>query len=303
MTGGTARVPIMCLTPMRFSTLPTEAVRRSFPPLEAGPRAVRALARSAAEAAMAVGRVAHAIDRAANLVAAALRGHHRLLLLGAGTSGRLAVLEATELWPTFRVKAEAAIAGGRKALVQSVEGAEDDPAAGAKAAARLSRGDVAIGVTASGVTPFVDGALRKARSRGAATILVTCNPRTTIRAGVVVALATGAEPLAGSTRMNAGTATKIALNAITTTAAAKAGKTWRNRMVDVLATNAKLRDRAKRLVVELGEVSSARADAILRETDNAKEGILMARRKFGSRAARQALAKVGGSLARALGTR
>jgi len=262
---------------MRFSSLPTESVRVSFPPLESGPRAVRALAKAAAEAAMAVGRVAGAVDRAATLVAKALCNRHRLLFLGAGTSGRLAVLEATELWPTFRVKAEAVIAGGRIALVRSAEGAEDDASAGAKAASKLRPGDVAVGVTASGVTPFVDGALRNARSRGAATILVTCNPRTRIRAGVVVALATGPEPLAGSTRMNAGTATKIALNAITTTAAAKAGKTWRNRMVDVLATNAKLRDRAKRLVQELGEVTASQAARLLRETSSAKEAIVMAR--------------------------
>ncbi|MEK7469532.1 MAG: N-acetylmuramic acid 6-phosphate etherase [Planctomycetota bacterium] len=282
----------------RFSSLPTEAVRRSFPPLESGVQAVRALARSASEAAMAVGRVAGSVDRAASLVAAALCDYRKLLFLGAGTSGRLAVLEATELWPTFRVKAEAAIAGGHRALVRSVEGAEDDASAGARAASRLRRGDVAIGVTASGVTPYVDGALRKARSRGAATILVTCNPRTSIRARVVVALATGAEPLAGSTRMNAGTATKIALNAITTTAAAKAGKTWRNRMVDVLATNAKLRDRAKRLVVELGEVAPARAAAILRETASAKEGIVMARLGCGVVEARKRLKR--GSIEAAL---
>ncbi|KAF0244027.1 MAG: hypothetical protein FD180_2875 [Planctomycetota bacterium] len=274
---------------MRFSSLPTESVRASFPPLESGPRAVRALAKAAAEAAMAVGRVANAVDRAATLVATALCNERRLLFLGAGTSGRLAVLEATELWPTFRVKADAALAGGQKALVRSVEGAEDDASAGGMAASALRRGDVAVGVTASGVTPYVDGALRMARRRGAATILVTCNPRTKIRAGVVVALATGAEPLAGSTRMNAGTATKIALNAITTTAAAKAGKTWRNRMVEVLATNAKLRDRAKRLVQELGEVTASQATRLLRETASAKEAIVMARLGCGAGEARKRL--------------
>ena len=288
---------------MRYAQLPTEAVLPAFPPLDSGPLAVKALALSAARAAMAVGQVAGAVDRAAFLVATALKSGGRLLFLGAGTSGRLAVLEATELWPTFRVKADAALAGGRKALVNSVEGAEDNAAAGARAASTLGPGDVAIGVTASGVTPYVDGALRRARRCGAATILVTCNRGTAIRAGVVVALATGAEPLAGSTRMNAGTATKIALNAITTTAAAKAGKTWRNRMVDVLATNAKLRDRAKRLVMELGKVSQARAEAILRETDSAKEGIVMARRECPVKAARQAIARAGGSLAKTLGAR
>ncbi|MCE9583228.1 MAG: SIS domain-containing protein, partial [Planctomycetes bacterium] len=182
---------------MRFSNLPTEAVRKSFPPLDGGPRAIRALAASAAEAAMTVGRAAAAIDRASQLVARAQLAGRKLLFLGAGTSGRLAVMEAAELWPTFRVKAASAIAGGHKALVQAVEGAEDDAAEGARAAGRLRKGDVAVGVTASGVTPYVDGALREARRRGAGTILVTSNPAPRIRADVTVALPTGAEPLAG----------------------------------------------------------------------------------------------------------
>ncbi|MCC6737404.1 MAG: N-acetylmuramic acid 6-phosphate etherase [Planctomycetia bacterium] len=283
---------------MRFSKLPTEAVRPTFPPLDGGVRAVRALAASAARAAMTVAASATAVDRASDACARALRGGGTLLFFGAGTSGRLAVLEATELWPTFRVKARAEIAGGNRALLKAVEGAEDDARAGAEAMKGLRRGDVAVGVTASGVTPYVDGGLREARRRGAATVLVTCNPRTQIRAQVTVALPTGAEPLAGSTRMNAGTATKIALNAITTTAMAKAGKTWRNRMVDVVATNAKLRDRARRLVAELGEVSAARAEAILRQTASAKEGIAMARLGCGAGEARRRLRHAGGSLER-----
>jgi N-acetylmuramic acid 6-phosphate etherase len=285
---------------MRFSKLPTEAVLRAFPPLDGGARAVKALALSAARAAMTVAEAAGAVDRAAKICAAALRSGKRLFFFGAGTSGRLAVLEATELWPTFRVKAGAEIAGGRKALLAAVEGAEDDARAGARAVRGLLKGDVAIGVTASGVTPYVDGGLRAATKQGASTVLVTCNPRTPIRAHVVVALPTGAEPLAGSTRMNAGTATKIALNAITTTAMARAGKTWRNRMVDVLATNAKLRDRARRLVVELGEVSPAKAEALLAETDSAKEAIVMARVGCGLADARRRLMAARGLLARAL---
>lgn len=285
---------------MRYSKLPTEGVLPAFPPLESGPRAVKALALSAARAAMAVAGAAKAVDRASGICAEALRTGRRLFFFGAGTSGRLAVLEATELWPTFRVKAAAEIAGGRKALVQSVEGAEDDAKAGALAVSHLRSGDVAIGVTASGVTPYVNGGLREAKKRGARTVLVTCNPATPLRAEVVVALATGAEPLAGSTRMNAGTATKVALNTITTTAMAKAGKTWRNRMVDVVATNAKLRDRAKRLVAEMGEVTSARAAALLRETDSAKEAIVMARRGCALAEARRRLRSAGGAIASAL---
>lgn len=286
---------------MRFSKLPTEAVRATFPPLDGGARAVRALAAAAAEAAMTVARAAKAIDRASQLVARAQLAGRKLLFLGAGTSGRLAVMEAAELWPTFRVKAASAIAGGNKALVQAVEGAEDDAAEGARAARKLRKGDVAVGVTASGVTPYVDGALREAKRRGAGTILVTCNPAPRIRADVTVALPTGAEPLAGSTRMNAGTATKVALNTITTTAMARAGKTWRNRMVDVVATNVKLRDRVKRLVVELGEVSPAEAEALLRSAKTAKEAIAMARLGCSVAEARRRLATAGGSLVKVVG--
>lgn len=281
---------------MRFSALPTEQVLRAFPPLESGIPAVRALARSAARAALAVERAAGDIDRAARAIAATLRGRGRLLFLGAGSSGRLAVMEAAELWPTFRVRAGSAIAGGARALLRAVEGAEDDDAAGRRAAARLGPGDTAVGVTASGVTPFVAGALRAARRAGAATVLVTCNPRSPLRATVAVVLDTGPEPLAGSTRMNAGTATKIALNAMTTGAMARLGKTWRNRMVDVVATNRKLADRAARLVAELGGVTPARARRLLAQTPSAKEAIAMARLRCGAREARRRLKAAGGSL-------
>lgn len=281
---------------MRFSALPTEQVLHSFPPLESGVPAVRALARAAARAAAAVERAAGAVDGAARTIAATLRNRGRLLFLGAGSSGRLAVMEAAELWPTFRVRAGSAIAGGPRALLRAVEGAEDDEAAGRRAAAKLRPGDTAVGVTASGVTPFVAGALRAARSAGAATVLVTCNPRSPLRADVAVVLRTGPEPLAGSTRMNAGTATKIALNAMTTCAMALVGKTWRNRMVDVVATNRKLADRAARLVARLGGVTPARARRLLAATPSAKEAIAMAWLGCGAPEARRRLKCAGGSL-------
>jgi len=250
---------------------------------------------------MSVGRAAAAVNRGAELLAAALRSGRRIVFFGAGSSGRLAVMEAAELWPTFRVKAAAAIAGGARAVLRSVEGAEDDAGAGRKAAARLGPGDVAVGATASGVTRWVEGALREARRRGAGTILVTCHPRPPIRADVVVSLQTGAEPLAGSTRMNAGTATKVALNTMTTTAMAKIGKTWRNRMVDVLATNRKLRDRAARLVADLGGSTHPRARALLRQGGSVKAAIVMARLGCGSAEARTRLAAARGALAPILG--
>lgn len=285
----------------RYAALPTEAFRKGFPPLDGGAATVRALAGASASAVQALRRAAPALSRAADLVAAAVRAGRTLAFFGAGTSGRLAVMEAAELWPTFRVRARGVIAGGRRALLRAVEGAEDDPRRGARDAAFLRRGDAAIGVTASGVTPWVAGALREARRRGAATVLVTSHSRSPIRADAAVVLATGAEPLAGSTRMNAGTAAKAALNALTTCAMARAGKTWRNRMVDVVATNAKLRDRARRLVADLGEVSPARANALLRENPSVKVAIAAARLGVPVSDAARRLKAAGGRLAGVIG--
>jgi N-acetylmuramic acid 6-phosphate etherase len=236
-------------------------------------------------------------------MARAVRNGKRIVYFGAGTSGRLAVMEAAELWPTFSVRASAVIAGGNGALLRAVEGAEDDRRAGGREAAFLRQGDLAVGITASGVTPWVVGVLRRARTNGAATVLITCNPHPAARARVVVALPTGPEPLTGSTRMNAGTATKIALNAMSTCAMAFLGKTWKNRMVDVVATNAKLRDRARRLVVELGGVAPADAARLLRETASAKEAIAAALLGCGVEEARRRLRRAGGHLGRALADR
>ncbi len=285
----------------RFGALETERAREGFPALDAGVAAVRALAESAAGAARVVGRAAAAIDLAAQHVAAAVRDGGAVVFFGAGTSGRIAVMEAVELWPTFRFRARGEMAGGRKALLNAVEGAEDDAPAGARAARALGRGDVAIGVTASGVTPFVRGALDAARKGGATTVLVTSHPRSPIRAAVMVSLPTGPEPLAGSTRMNAGTATKVALNALTTTAMARAGKTWRNRMVDVLPTNRKLVARARRLVQELGEVRPAEAARLLKAGGSVKAAIVAARLRCSAGEARRRLAAASGSIRDVLG--
>src|SRR6267378_1552676 len=165
----------------------------------------------------AVGRVRREIAQAVHLVAGALRGGGRLVFVGAGTSGRLGVLEAAECPPTFGTPprlVQAILAGGRGAVFRSREGAEDDAAAARRAVrARVRRGDVVVGISASGVTPFVSAALTAARRRGAKTGLVACNAR---RRGLVIAPATGPEVLAGSTRLKAGTATKLVLNTLTT---------------------------------------------------------------------------------------
>jgi N-acetylmuramic acid 6-phosphate etherase len=267
----------------------------------------RLMHRADREAVRAVGRAAPAIGRAVELVADALARGGRLLLVGAGTSGRLAVLEAAECPPTFGTPpalVQAVMAGGRGAVFRAREGAEDDAAAGARAVRRRARrGDVVVGIAASGVTPFALGALRAARAAGAATVLVTCNPaaRRGRPAGLVIACDVGPEVLAGSTRLKAGTATKLVLNALTTGAFARLGKVHGNRMVDVVPRSAKLRARARHLVRELGGVGPRRAARLLADArGRVKVAVAMARLGVSAAAARRALAGAGGVLGRAL---
>jgi N-acetylmuramic acid 6-phosphate etherase len=223
-------------------------------------------------AAQVVARAAPAIARAAERFAATLAGGGRVVYAGAGTSGRLGALDAAELVPTFGVapgRVVAVVAGGPAALRRSVEGAEDRPAAGARAIAALEVGarDLVCGIAASGVTAFTRAALEEAARRGAGTLFVTCAPapEQPPAAELVIALPVGPEVVAGSTRLKAGTATKLALNAISTAAMVRLGKVYRGRMIDLVATNAKLRARALRMVAELGGVDRARAAALLAE--------------------------------------
>jgi len=209
---------------------------------------------------------------AVDLVAAALQAGGRLFYIGAGTSGRLGVLDASEIPPTFGAPPELVqgiIAGGVSALHSAVEGAEDQPEAGELAVAGrgVRKGDVVCGIAASGRTPFVLGALRRAQALGAKTILLTCNParnRTAI-SDVEIDLATGPELVTGSTRLKAGTATKVVLNILSTCTMVRLGKVRANLMINVQATNAKLRDRAIRLVSELRHCSREEARALLKE--------------------------------------
>jgi N-acetylmuramic acid 6-phosphate etherase len=203
--------------------------------------------------------IASDLTRAVELVADSLRKGGRMFYVGAGTSGRLGVLDASEIPPTFGASpdlVQAIIAGGAPALHRSVEGAEDETNSGALAIDRrgIKSGDVVIGITASGRTPFVLGALARATSLGAKTVLLTCNPAREFRAGGIdlsVDLAVGPEILTGSTRLKAGTATKIALNIISTGAMVRLGRVRGNLMIDLNTTSSKLRDRATRMVVEL----------------------------------------------------
>jgi N-acetylmuramic acid 6-phosphate etherase len=223
------------------------------------------------------------VARAIGLVADAIATGRRVVLVGAGTSGRLAVLDASELPPTFGLDGalyEARIAGGDTALRRAVEGAEDDGEAGARALADLVAGDVAIGLSASGGAPFVRAAIRAARERGARTVAIVNAQDTPLAAEAEISIvaATGAEPIQGSTRMRAGSAQKIVLNAISTGAMIRLGKTYGNRMVDVVASNAKLRARSERLVRDLaGPEVDARA-VLDAAGGSVKTAIVMARR-------------------------
>ena len=258
--------------------------------------------RVAVDAALAA---SEAIAGATSLVVEAIRRGGRVLLVGAGTSGRLAVLDASELPPTFGADPRlfsARIAGGDDALRSAIEGAEDDEEAGASAVADARPDDVVIGISAGGGAPFVRAALRAARERGATTIAVVNAPGTELarEATSAIVVETGAEPIAGSTRMRAGTAQKIVLNTISTGAMIRLGKTYGNRMVDLVATNAKLRARSERLVRDLAGEVDARA-ALDAAGGSVKVAVVMLRRGVGRDAAERLLADAGGRLAPVIG--
>ena len=248
-----------------------------------------------------------AIARAADRVADSLAAGGALVLAGAGTSGRLAVLEAAECPPTFGTAPErirAVMAGGDEAVFRAREGAEDDERAGREAVADAGPDDVVLAISASSVTPFARGALAGGRDRGAATVLVTCTAAAGLErlADVVVALDTGAEILTGSTRLKAGSATKAALNAITTAAMVRLGKVYENLMVDLRRGSAKLRDRAGRIVEIAGRVPRAEAERLLAGAGGeVKTAVVMARLGVEAAEARRLVAAADGHLWRALG--
>jgi N-acetylmuramic acid 6-phosphate etherase len=289
---------------VRYERLATERVNPRSARLDRlGARAIATLMnREDRVAVAAVGRVAPAIAAAVDTIVAALAAGGRLFFVGAGTSGRLGVLEAAECPPTFGTRpglVQAIMAGGRRSVFRSREGAEDDARAAARTVrARVRRGDVVVGVSASGVTPFVRAALATARRQGAATVLVQCSAvRSRAAAGVVIRPVPGPEVLAGSTRLKAGTATKLVLNTLTTASMARLGKIYGNRMIDLQPRSAKLRARAERLVAEIAGVGPARARRALREArGRVRLAIVVARRNLPADAAARALRAAGGSL-------
>jgi N-acetylmuramic acid 6-phosphate etherase len=245
-----------------------------------------------------------------DLVVEAFASGGRLIYVGAGTSGRLGVLDASECPPTFGSdpeRVQGVIAGGDTALRRAVEGAEDDADAGAGAMDErgVRPGDVVVGLAASGSTPYVRGALDRARALGARVALVCCadpEPDAVRGRDVLVVARVGPEALAGSTRLKAGTATKMILNMVTTGAFARSGKTYGNLMVDLTAASEKLRDRAERIVAEAGGVDRGRARrALLRSGGRAKVALVMARLGVDVAEAERRLAEVGGRVRRLLG--
>jgi N-acetylmuramic acid 6-phosphate etherase len=224
-------------------------------------------------------RIAHGVE----ILSQAVRKGGRILFVGAGTSGRLGVLEAAEMPPTFGTPpslVRAIMAGGQDAVFKAREGVEDNYEEGARTIARLrpTRKDVVVGVSASGITSFVRGALTRARTSGVKIIFVTCWPGTELQnfVDLIIAPAVGPEVLAGSTRLKAGTATKMVLNMLTTLAMVQVGKTYGNLMVDVQITSEKLKDRARRIVSMVTGIPYDDTDKLLRRAHgNVKAAIVM----------------------------
>ncbi len=263
------------------------------------------------EDAQAVAAVAAAkadLAKAIDLIAESLRRGGRLFYVGAGTSGRLGVLDAAECPPTFCTPPELVqgiIAGGAGALVRSSEDLEDRAEDGMEAIAhrQITNHDVVVGITAGGTTPYVHGAIHAAQQRGANTIFIACVPieQVSLSVDVDIRLLVGAEILAGSTRLKAGTATKLALNILSTGTMVKLGKVYGNRMVDVSVTNRKLYDRALRILQDLTQLSRSDAAELLEKSDRqVKLALLMHWSGLDAIAAKQRLAEQGGDLRRAL---
>jgi len=250
-------------------------------------------------------RIAHGIE----IVVQALRKGGRIIFVGAGTSGRLGVVEAAEIPPTFGTApriVQAIMAGGQEAVFKAKEGVEDNYEEGARSIARLrlTQKDVVVGVSASGMTPFVRGGLTRARKAGAKIIFVTCWPGSELQTFVdlQIAPAVGPELIAGSTRLKAGTATKMVLNMLTTVSMIKVGKTYGNLMVDVQTGSEKLKDRARRIVSMVTGIDYDEADAVLKSAKfNVKAAIVMQKTGLTLPMALRRLKKADDSVRQAIG--
>jgi N-acetylmuramic acid 6-phosphate etherase len=258
--------------------------------------------------AMPIAEAVALMGAAVELVAAAIGAGGRLIYVGAGTSGRLGMLDAAECPPTFRSdpsQVQGIIAGSERAMFVAQEGAEDrfDDGGAVMDERRVGPGDVVMGIAAGGTTPFVHGALRRATERGARTIFLSCVQSVPGEPAVDVVIRpiTGPEVLTGSTRLKAGTATKLVLNTISTLAMVRCGKVYENLMVDLRATNSKLRDRAIRIVQQVtGASRDSAAEVLERAGGHVKLAIVMQRRSIEPEAAQRLLDAAGGELRAAL---
>jgi len=256
----------------------------------------------------AVEREIPAIARAVDAIVAALEKGGRLFYIGAGTSGRLGVLDASEIPPTFSAPptmVQGIMAGGEAALSRATETTEDDPSIGVRDL--LARGftgsDVLVGVAASGRTPYVLGAIAEARRMGAATIGISCTPESELARAVDIAITplVGPEVVAGSTRMKAGTAQKLVLNMLSTGACVRLGYVYGNLMVNVQPKNRKLADRARRIIAQAAGVSYQRAGELLEESGlSVRTAVVMAKAGIGREEAEQRLAAAGGRISNAV---
>ena len=257
----------------------------------------------------AVTREIPAIARVVDAIVDAIRAGGRLFYIGAGTSGRLGVLDASECPPTFSAPeglVQGIMAGGERALVHPTETTEDDPAIGERDLREHSftARDVLVGIAASGRTPYVLGAVEYAKSQGAVTAGISCTPDSQLARAVHIAITplTGPEILAGSTRMKAGTATKLVLNMLTTATFIRLGYVYGNLMVNVQPKNTKLRDRARRIVAQAAEVTSEAAEALLAAAGNSvRTAIVMGKLGVDRETAECKLEEAGGRVSQALG--
>jgi N-acetylmuramic acid 6-phosphate etherase len=269
---------------------------------------LRTIHREDATVARGVARAIPAIVRAVDAIVHALQSGGRLFYVGAGTSGRLATLDAAEIPPTFGTPArlvQAVIAGGRRALTHAVEGAEDNRAQGARDLADrcVSRKDVVVGIAASGSTPYVLGALEFARRRGAVTIGITSNPRSPLStlAAIGIVTETGPEAITGSTRMKAGTAQKMVLNMLSTAAMVRMGCVYDNWMIGVALTNQKLRARGLRILAEASGATVAEATRALRQSGhNMPVALIILRSGVTAQEAQSRLRNAGGNIRKAM---
>ncbi len=255
----------------------------------------------------AVGKTLPAVERAARTLSKVFLSGGKVFMVGAGTSGRLAVMEAAELIPTFGVKPgrfSAIMAGGKKAVFTPAEGAEDKGEKGYKAIfSRAKKGDMVIGIAASGITPFVEGALKAGAKKKAKTVLITTNSKKRFKADIVISVDVGPEVISGSTRMKAGTASKLILNMLTTSSMIISGKVYKNWMVDLKPTSRKLIHRGIRITSVLTGIAPEKAAKLLKETKyNVKTAVVMARLGVNLRAAKKLLKQTKGFLKNALRT-